>query len=332
MSSTYQAAVCTALTGPDAMTVRPFKRAPLKSDEIRIDVRAAGVNFPDLLLTQGAYQLKLEPPFTPGMEVAGMIIEVGTEIERFAPGMKVIAALRSGGFGEEVAVSQSSVVPLPNGFTFEQGAAFFVAARTAFHALSQRGNLKAGEKVLVLGATGGVGFATVQIAKALGAEVVAVGSSDEKLKKLAQGGADHVINYTTTNLRDTVKAIAAEGVDLVFDAVGDPLASQAQRCLGWHGRYLVIGFAGGAIPSFEANYALLKGHQIIGVRAGEAARRDPLSLQQSVRELLELAERGSVTPHIHRSFPLSDAASALKCLQDRQVIGRVVINPEKGET
>lgn len=324
MKTTYRAAVCTALSGPCAIEVQDIPREALAAGWVRVAVRAAGVNFPDYLLTRGEYQLRLEPPFTPGMEVAGVVIEVGDSTKRVKVGDRVIAFTRVGGFAEEVVVPVNSVMPLPKPFSFAEGACFSVASQTAFHALVQRGDLKAGETVLILGATGGVGMAAVQLASHLGARVIAVGSNDEKLAEARVAGAEALVNYRTGNLVDEVRKLT-NSVDIVLDMVGGSLATQAARLLGWGGRFLIVGFASGEVPSFAGNLALLKGYSIIGVRAGEAARLAPEAFAAANKSLLGMVLAGALKPHISHSFPLEQAASALLALSDRQVTGRVVI-------
>ena len=327
----FCAAVCTRLDGPDGVETQRVGRKPLGPRDVRVAVRAAGVNYPDLLLTKGAYQLKLEPPFTPGMEAAGEVIEIGVEATGLEIGAKVIAGVRSGAFAEEIVVpSGPQLQPLPSGFSFEEGASFYVAARTAYHALVERGGLAQGETALILGATGGVGLAAVQIARALGATVIAVGSSDEKLAVAARLGADHVVNYAAQDLRGRVKDIAPEGVDVAYDPIGGPLALETTRLMAWHGRYLIVGFASGEIPTFPANHALIKGYSIIGLRAGEAARRDPSSVEGCQRALRAWAEEGRLTPHIGGLFPLERAADALRVLENRGVVGRLAIRMDGG--
>ncbi len=324
MTPTFRAAVCCALAGPDAIEIRDVSRPALTRGSVRIAVRASGVNFPDYLLTRGEYQLRLEPPFTPGMEIAGVVVESSDVAGRFRVGDKVIAAMQVGGFAEEVVVGESAVVPLPPAFSFEEGACFLIAAQTAYHALLTRGNLSRGETVLVLGATGGVGMAAVQLAAHLRAHVIAVGSSDAKLAAALVAGADAIVNYSDFDLVEAVRSSAGK-VDVVLDPVGGDLAIQAARLLGWGGRFLVVGFASGKIPSFAANYALLKGYSIIGVRAGEAARLDPNGFVIATQALLGWASTGALRPNISHRFPLEDAASALRTLAERAVVGRVVL-------
>jgi NADPH2:quinone reductase len=324
---THRAAVCTALDGPKSVVTQDVADGMVGEGMVRVAVRAAGVNFPDYLLTRGEYQLKLQPPFTPGMEVAGVLIESRTPGSGSSPwvaGTPVIAVGHLGGFAEQIAVPHDAVFPLPETFSYAEGATFLVAAGTAHHALVDRAGLRAGETVLVLGATGGVGYAAVQLAKVLGAQVVAVGSNDNKLAAVSAAGADRVVNYRQADLVESVRSVTS-GVDVVFDTVGGDAATQAARLLAWGGRYLVVGFASGSIPSFKANRLLLKGSSVIGVRAGEAAQRDPGAYRRSITALLDYASKGMLRPHISHRFRLDEAAAALSTLAERTVIGRVVI-------
>jgi NADPH:quinone reductase len=330
MPCTHRAAVCTALEGPDCVTTSDVPDAQAGPGTVRVAVRAAGVNYPDYLLTRGEYQLKLEPPFTPGMEVAGIVAECGPTAGRSTPwpvGAPVIAWTACGGFAEQVVVNTDAVFALPEPFSFAEGAAFTVAACTAYHALVERGGLQSGERLLVLGATGGVGFAAVQLAKLLGAQVVAVGSDDAKLAAVSAAGADHVVNYRDADLAHAVAALTS-GIDVVFDAVGGDVATRAIRLLAWGGRYLVVGFASGTIPEFKANRILLNGISVIGVRAGEAARKHPIEFRRSIDVLLDWASEGLLRPHISHRFTLDDASAALATLSERRATGRVVITVE----
>ncbi|MBA1145873.1 NADPH:quinone oxidoreductase family protein [Ectothiorhodospiraceae bacterium WFHF3C12] len=322
----YQAILCELLDGPGALALRRTESRALADGEVRVAVKAAGVNFPDLLMTRGGYQLRLEPPFTPGMEVSGTVTEVHSRAGGWQPGDAVIATMRSGGYAEEVVVPAESLLALPPGFSFEEGAAFPVAARTAYHSLVDRAGLRSGETLLVLGASGGVGLAAVELGAVLGAHVIAVGSDDEKLAVAAAKGAEAVVNYRTEAFRDTVKALTdPHGVDVVYDPVGGTLSKESARLLAWEGRLLIIGFASGEIPSFAANHALIKGYSIMGVRAGESARRFPERARAGTQRLLELAAQGHLRPHISHSFPLAEAAGALRTLETRAVVGRCVL-------
>ncbi|SEP09207.1 NADPH:quinone oxidoreductase family protein [Aquisalimonas asiatica] len=318
--------VCQSLDGPDALRLITSTPGPLAPDAVRIAVRAAGVNYPDLLMTRGAYQLRLEPPFTPGMEVAGTVIESGPDAGQWQPGARVIAMLRYGGYADQVVVPASSVVSLPDAFGFAEGATYLVAAKTAHQALVYRGRLAAGETLLVLGATGGVGLAAVELGHLLGARVIAVGSSDERLAVAREKGADAVVNYRTQDVRQAVEEIAGpNAVDVVYDPVGGTLSSASTHLLAWGGRLLVVGFASGEIPAFAANHALLKGYSIVGVRAGEAGRRDPAQARESLDVLIDYAGRGLLRPHVCATFPLEDAAAALHFMDQRRVVGRLAL-------
>jgi NADPH2:quinone reductase len=324
---THRAAVCTALDGPDSVVTQRVPDERVGPGEIRVAVRAAGVNFPDYLLTRGEYQLKLHPPFTPGMEVAGVVTEAGLPVPRSRPwsiGSPVIALSGTGGFADQVVVASEAAFPLPDAFSYAEGAAFAVAAWTAYHALVDRAGLQSGETVLVLGATGGVGYAAAQLAKQLGAQVVAVGSDDTKLAAVDAAGADHVVNYRAADLVRSVRNLTSR-VDVVFDPVGGDVATQAIRLLAWGGRYLVVGFASGTIPSFMANRLLLNGSSVIGARAGEAARISPGEFRHSITALLAWASEGLLRPHISHCFSLDQTAAALSTLAERRVTGRVVI-------
>jgi NADPH:quinone reductase len=322
----YRAAVCTALTGPAAMRTEARDPSPLADDEVRIAVRAAGLNFPDLLMTYGKYQFRPEPPFVPGLEIAGEIIETGSAVTGFAPGDRVMGGAKGGGFAEQIILPAAAVMPLPRALSFEEGAAWHAAAITAWHALHDKAGIQAGETILVLGASGGVGMAAVKLAHHRGAQVIATASTAAKRDIVAGAGVHHVLDPATTDLADRVKAITnGAGVDVVFDPVGGELALTATRALGWGGRYLIVGFASGHIPSFPANHAMIKGYSLIGLRAGESGRRDPVLAARSRSALAALAEQGIMRPHISHSFPLEQAADALRALENREVIGRAVL-------
>jgi NADPH:quinone reductase len=326
MAETYRAAVCTALTGPDAIRVEERAALPLAAGEVRVGVRAAGLNFPDLLMTYGKYQFRPDPPFIPGMEVAGKVIEVAPDIASVAVGDRVTAGAKGGGFAEQVVVPAAALRTLPPALSFEEGACWHAGAVTAWHALNDKAGLQAGESVLVLGASGGVGMAAVTLAKHKRALVIGTGSTEAKRQAILAAGADHALDPADPGLAQTVKALTGgAGVDVVYDPVGGDLAITATRAIAWGGRYLIVGFASGTIPSFPANHAMIKGYSLIGLRAGESSRRDADLAARTARALADLAELGIMRPHISHRFALDRAADALKALEDRIVIGRAVV-------
>lgn len=325
--SNYRAAVCTALTGPDSICIEERSAQPPASGQIAINVRAAGLNFPDLLMTYGKYQFRPEPPFVAGLEIAGEIAALGEGVTGFTIGQRVMAGLKGGGLAEYAVVDADAVRPLPDNLSFAQGACWQTGAVTAWHALHDKAALQTGESILVLGASGGVGMAAVMLAKYMGAVVIATASSAAKRDTVLAAGADHVLDPADPDLAKQVKALTGgKGVDAVFDPVGGDLAITATRAIGWGGRYLIIGFASGDIPKFPANHALIKGYSLIGLRAGEASRRDPILAQSTAKALQKLAESGVMQPHISHNFSLEEAGSALKVLEERRAIGRVVLN------
>lgn len=326
MKTSYLAATCTALTGPSSIRMVERQAQPLQSDEVRIQVHAAGLNFPDLLMTQGKYQFRPEPPFVPGLEAAGEVIEVGSDVRSVKTGDRVMAAGKGGALAEQWVVRETAVAPLPPALSFSEGACWQTAASTAWHALVERGHLQSGESVLVLGASGGVGMAAVKMAKHLGATVIGTGSSAEKRQAINQAGADHILDSADEELASQIKVLTqGTGVDVIFDPVGGALALTATRAIAWNGRYLIVGFASGQIPSFPANHALIKTYSLIGVRAGESPRRDPDLAKRQSAALRDLAAQGVMRPHISHRFPLTDAAYALAVLERREAIGRVVV-------
>lgn len=326
MQTNYLAAVCTALTGPSSIRIIARDAQPLQSGEVRIQVHAAGLNFPDLLMTQGKYQFRPDPPFVPGLEAAGEVIEVAADVQGIRAGDRVMAGGKGGALAEQWIVGETAVSPLPPALSFSEGACWQTAASTAWHALVERGHLQPGETVLVLGASGGVGMAAVKMAKHIGATVIGTGSNEEKLAAIHQAGADHLLDPADPDLASRVKEMTnGRGVDVVFDPVGGDLALTATRAIAWNGRYLIVGFASGVIPSFPANHALIKTYSLIGVRAGESPRRDPGLAKRQSAALRELAAQGVMRPHISHRFPLADAATALAVLERREAIGRVVV-------
>ena len=328
-ATTYRAMICDRLEGPDSLQLADLPRQPLQSDEVRLEVRAAGVNFPDLLVTRGLYQHKPELPFAPGLEVAGRVLKVGAGVAQWQVGQEVMAGTRFSGFAAELVVAASAVQALPGPFAVAQGACFLVAARTAYHALVDKAGLAPGETLVVLGAGGGVGLATVELGKLLGARVVAVASRDEGLAAALARGADQTINHSRQDLRQRLLELTeGAGADVVVDPVGGPLFAVVSRTMAWDGRLLVVGFASGGIPSLKANLPLVKGYSLIGIRAGESARRHPRRAAAGMRRLLAWCEEGRLAPHISHRFPLHRAAEALRCLEARQAVGRIVIEVE----
>ena len=300
---------------------RPRPRA----GEVRVRMRAAGVNFPDLLMAQGGYQLKPDLPFVPGMEFAGEVSALGAGASAPPVGARCAASVRLGAFAEEVCVPAEAVRPLPPELSFAEGASYRTALLTAYVGLVCRGKIQRGETLLVLGAAGGVGLAAVQLGRHLGARVIAVASSDAKRAALPRFGAAHCL-APSPHLGKEVKALTdGAGAALVYDPVGGDQFDWAQRAIGWGGRYLVIGFAAGRIPSLAVNYPLIKGYAVIGVRAGEYGRRDPEAGAKNIAAVDALVARPDMRPHVHAHFALEDWREAFALLQTRAVIGKACL-------
>ena len=319
-----KAVVCRELGPPESLRLERFDSAPLKSGEVRVAIRAAGINFPDILMAAGEYQLKPPLPFTPGVEAAGEVTEVN-EVTGVAVGDKVILKLRHGAYSDEAVVTPAQLTPLPAAFDYAEGATFLAGHGTAYHALIDRGQLLAGEVLLVHGAGGGVGLAAVEIGKLLGATVIAAASSEEKLAIAQRKGADHGVLYNREPFRDAVKRITdGRGADVVFDPVGGEIFENSVRCINWGARLLVVGFTGG-IGLARTNLLLIKGASVLGVRAGEAVRKNPALGVARIKALTEWAEAGKVRPNISHRLPLEDYAQAMRLLIDRKAIGRVAL-------
>jgi NADPH2:quinone reductase len=319
-----KAVVCRELGPPERLRLETFASAALKPGEARVAIRAAGINFPDILMAAGEYQLKPELPFTPGVEAAGEVIEVNGA-DGTAVGDRVIVKMRYGAYADEAVVTPSQTIPLPQAFDFAEGATFLAAHGTAYHALIDRGQVRPGEVLLVHGAGGGVGLAAVEMGKMLGATVIAAASSEEKLAVAQAKGADHLVLYPREPFRDAVKRITeGRGVDVVFDPVGGEIFENSIRCIAWGARLLVIGFTGG-VGLARTNLLLIKGASVLGVRAGEAVRRNPELGAVRIGKLLEWAEAGKIRPHISHRLPLEDFAQAMRLLIDRKAIGRVAL-------
>ncbi|WP_420134147.1 NADPH:quinone oxidoreductase family protein [Rhodopseudomonas sp.] len=319
--------VCRELGPPEALRLEEVERKALKPGEVRVAIRAAGINFPDILMCAGEYQLKPELPFIPGMEAAGDVIELGEGVSSAKLGDRVIVKLRFGAYAEEVVTAASQLTPAPSTFDYAEAATYLAGHGTAWHGLVERGNLKKGEVLLVHGAGGGVGLAAVEVGKYLGATVIAAASSEEKLEVARARGADHGVLYGAEPFKDAVKRITGgRGADLVFDPVGGEIFEDSVRCINWGARLLVIGFTGG-IGLARTNLILMKGASVVGVRAGEAVRRDPALGEQRMVTLLDLAEKGVLRPNISHRVPLTEWARGMRLLIDRKAIGRVALIP-----
>jgi len=316
--------VCRELGPPGRLRLETFEQIALGPGQVRVAIRAAGINFPDVLMAAGEYQLKPELPFTPGMEAAGDVVEVNG-VPGVAVGERVIVKFRHGGYADEAVVVPSQLAPLPSTFDYAEGATLLAGHGTAHHGLVDRGKLQRGEAMLVHGAGGGVGLAAVEIGKLLGATVIAAASTEEKLAAAQARGADHLVLYGREPFRDAVKRITGgRGVDVVYDPVGGPVFEESMRCIAWGARLLVIGFTGG-IGLARTNLLLIKGASVLGVRAGEAVRKNPALGEARIRKLMEWAEQGKIRPNVSHRLPLEDYAKAMQLLIDRKAIGRVAL-------
>ena len=324
-----KAIVCKAWGLPDSLVVEELAAPQPAAGQVVVDVQAAGVNFPDVLIIQGKYQFKPALPFTPGSEVAGVVSAVAPDVSNFKVGDRVIAFTATGGFGQQLAVPAQALMPMPPGMDFDTAAAITLTYGTSHHAVVDRAALKSGETMLVLGAAGGVGLAAIEIGKALGARVIAAASSDEKLEVCKAHGADAVINYSKEDLREAIKAATGgKGPDVVYDPVGGDYSEAAFRSIAWRGRYLVVGFANGEIPKLPLNLTLLKGASLVGVFWGEFAKREPKANLAAMRELLGWLAEGKIKPRISARYALADTARALEDMAARKVTGKVVILPQ----
>ena len=321
-----KAVLCQAFGPPESLALEEVPSPPTPAGAVKIRVRACGVNFPDVLLVQGLYQLKPPFPFSPGLEVAGEITQVGAKVNTLRVGQRVMAIMMYGGFAEEVVVPAAMALPVPDKISDALGAAFPLAYGTAHVALTHRAQLKAGETLLVLGAAGGVGLAAVELGKLLGARVIAATSTAEKLALAQAYGAEELIQYTSEDLSDRVKALTdGRGADVIFDPVGGDQFDAAARRIAWEGRYLTVGFASGRIPALPANIALLKNASFVGIYWGAYWQHDPAVIRKSFDQLQPWIASGALKPHIHRIFPLADAAAALRLLMERRAMGKVLL-------
>ena len=295
--------------------------------EILMEIKATGVNFPDVLTVQGKYQFKPELPFIPGAELAGVVTAVGEGVTSRKVGDKVIVTTQIGAFAEQCVVNEHTTFEMGNTMSFEQAAGFAITYGTSYYALKQQANIQPGETLLVLGAAGGVGIATIQIAKAMGATVIAAASSEEKLDFACEAGADLRINYSTENLKDKVKELTGgKGADVVYDPVGGDFSEQAFRAIAWDGRFLVIGFASGPIPAMPLNLALLKGASLVGVFWGSWAARAPMESRKNFDELIAMIDGGKFSPLVTEVYSLDDYKAAFASISERRAKGKVILS------
>ena len=321
-----KAILCKAYGLPSSLVLEDIESEKPKEKEILVSLKACGVNFPDTLIIQGLYQFKPPLPFTPGSDIAGIVKEVGSEVKHLKVGDEVFGFVPYGGFAEEVIVPSNACFPKPPSMDFLTAASFLLAYGTSYHALKDRAQLKEGETLLVLGASGGVGLAAVELGKIMGAKVIAAASSDDKLALCKEYGADETINYETEDLKNRIKELTdGQGVDVVYDPVGGHYSEAALRSMAWEGRFLVVGFAAGEIPKIPLNLTLLKGCSIVGVFWGSFAMKTPKKNMVNTMELMQWYSEGKLKPHIHGIYPLADTSKALEEMMNRRVKGKVVI-------
>ncbi len=333
-----RAVLCKEFGPPEKLVIEDVPSPEAGKGQVVIDVHAAAVNFPDVLIIQNKYQVKPPLPFSPGGEVAGIVRAVGEGVQNLKVGDRVIGSCGHGGYVEELALPERSCIPVPDEMDLETASAIVLTYGTSHYALKDRAHLKAGETLLVMGAAGGVGLAAVELGKAMGAKVIAAASTQEKLDICRQHGADETLLYPSGTLdrdqqrafSDQIKELAGQdGVDVIYDPVGASYAEPALRAIAWEGRYLVIGFAAGDIPAIPLNLALLKSCQIVGVFWGAFTLRDPASNQKNLREIMEMYKAGKVSPHISARYPLEQAADALNDMAQRRVTGKVILTTGK---
>jgi len=315
--------------GPETdLRLENIDRPVPAAGEVLIDVRAAGLNFPDLLCVRGQYQFKPPLPFVPGSEGAGVVTELGDQAEGLVVGDRVCFNELTGAFAEAVAVPAGAVTPIPDSMSFEQAAGLTIVYGTSYYALKQRAALKTGDTLLVLGAAGGVGLSAVEIGAAMGARVIAAASSDQKLDVTRAHGAHECINYASEDLKARIKELTdGNGANVIYDPVGGDLAEPAFRGIAWDGRYLVIGFAAGPIPKLPLNLPLLKGASAVGVFWGSWTKREPIAHAQNMQELFELFEQGAIRPHVAGAYSLDQFLDAFDQISGRRAIGKVILTP-----
>jgi NADPH:quinone reductase len=318
--------LCENPVGVDALTWTELPTPQPKAGEVLIEIKAASLNFPDLLIVQNKYQIKPPLPFVPGAEYAGLVAAVGDGVTHLKVGQPVACLSGTGGFGTHTIAPAALCMPLPDKFPFVDAAAFIMIYATSHHALIDRAQLKAGETVLILGAAGGVGTAAIQIAKAVGAKVIAAASTAEKCALCTSAGADATINYSTENLKDAVRALTdGKGADVIYDPVGGDFTEPAFRTIAWRGRYLVVGFASGPIPSLPLNLPLLKGASVVGVFWGDFAKKEPKANAAMMMELAQWYGQGKIKPIIDSIMPMADLKAAYAHMGSRGVMGKLVM-------
>ena len=317
---------CKAYGPPSSLVLEEVENLRPKTKEVLVEVKACGLNFPDTLIIQGLYQFKPELPFTPGSDVAGIVKELGEGVSHLKVGQEVFGFVPHGGLAEEVLVPSNACFPKPPQMDFPTAASFLLAYGTSYHALKDRGFLSKGETLLVLGASGGVGLAAVELGKLMGAKVIAAASTNEKLALCKEYGADETINYTTQDLKATIKKITeGKGVDVVYDPVGGAYSEPAFRGIAWNGRYLVVGFAAGDIPKIPLNLPLLEGASVVGVFWGAFTMRNPKANMQNTMTLMQWHAEGKLKPHIHAIYDLADTSKALEEMTNRKVKGKLIV-------
>lgn len=323
-----RAVICKALGLPEQLVIEDLPSPACGANQVRIKVAGADVNFPDVLIVQGKYQLKPPLPFVPGAGVAGTVLEAGANVKHVKAGDAVAAFINVGGFAEEAIADAAMCMPLPPGLDLAEAATFPLVYGTSYHALKQRAALQPGETLLVLGAAGGVGLSAVQLGKRMGARVIAAASRADKLALAQANGADLLIDYSRQSLKDTIKELTGgKGADVIYDPVGGALGEECLSCVAWNGRYLVIGFAAGPIPNLAANRLLLKGASAVGVFWGAFAQREPQVNAENFRQLFAWYAAGELKPYVSKRYALDQAPQALRDMMDRRISGKIVVVP-----
>ncbi len=326
-----KAVLCKSHGPPETLVVEEIPNPEVEDDNVLIEVHAAGVNFADTLIIQNKYQMKPPLPFSPGSEVAGVVLAVGSKVEHVRPGDRVLAVTGWGGYAEQAVAHRSTVYPIPGDMDLKQAASIPTVYGTSCYALKQRGALRPGETLLVLGATGGVGLTAVELGKIMGARVIAAGGSDRKLRIAAEYGADHLINYREKSIKDEVRALTAgRGADVIYDPVGGDAFDQAMSCINWDGRLLVVGFASGRIPEVALHRVMNKSCQIVGVLWGASLLKEPETNRKNFEEMLGWFAAGKLNPHVSKVLPMERAAEALGLLLERKSVGKVVLSMREG--